>query len=226
MARGRAALQTVIMAWKAWYQEMVIGCLEQQVQSGPETGEYRPTSIWQMRKAELVELAVLELGWPRRQAEAETVGQLRLALREMRDEQKATTALASPQSALPKGLNRMLLAQLREEATTRQIELTKADGKSKTREELIRDVKRHVGEVQAETEWILPQGSRRGSPSPKRESTGIKTEESMEVDSYSGRAESGRGSADGLTSRTALAAMRARRQTAGRKSTAVPGTDS
>ena len=80
-------------------------------------------------------------------------------------------------------------------------------------------------EVQAETEWILPQGSRKGSPSPKSEATGIKTEESMEVDSYSGRAESGRGSADGLTSRTGLAAMKARRQAAGKKGTAVPGAD-
>ena len=219
------ALQLVIMAWKAWYQELVIECLEKQVQNATEAGEPRPSSIWQMRKGELVELAISELGWTRRQAEAETVGQLRLALREMKDEQKVTAALVGPQSALAKGLNRMLLAQLQEEATTRQIELTRADGKSKTREELIRDVKRHVGEVQAETEWILPQGSRRGSPSPKRESTGIKTEESMEVDSCGGRAESGRGSADGLTSRTGLAAMRARRLAAGKKGTAVPGAD-
>ena len=73
----------------------------------------------------------------------------------------------SPQSALPKGLNRMLLAQLQAEATTRQIELTRADGKSKPREELIRDVRRHVAETQAETEWILPRG---GAARVRRES--------------------------------------------------------
>ena len=225
MARGRVALQMVIMAWKAWYQEMVIGCLEQQVQSVPETGEYRPTSIWQMRKAELVEPAVMELGWPRRQAEAETVGQLRLALRERKAEQKAARVLTSPQSVLPKGLNRMKRVQLQEEATTRHIEVTRADGRRKTKEELIRDVRRHAAEVGVESEWILPPDPGRDSPGPRRESTGTSSEDSPETAPYTGRAESGTGSADGLTSRTALAAMRARRQPAGRNGTAVSGTD-
>ena len=95
----------------------------------------------------------------------------------------------------------------------------------KTKEELIRDVKRHAAEVQVETEWILPPDPRGDSPGPKRESTVTSSDDSLEIDSYTGRAESGTGSADGLTSRAVLAMMRARRQPAGRNGTAVSGTD-
>ena len=55
LSKGQMALQLVIMAWKAWYQERVIECLERRVQDATETGEPRPPSIRKMRKAELVQ---------------------------------------------------------------------------------------------------------------------------------------------------------------------------
>ena len=48
-----------------------------------QTGN-RPITLATMRKHQLVEAAVTELLWSRDSAERETVGQLRLALRELR----------------------------------------------------------------------------------------------------------------------------------------------
>eukprot|EP00959_Pyramimonas_sp_CCMP1952_P040828 853893-Pyramimonas_sp.AAC.1 len=60
------------MAWKAWYQQLLVDYLEREVQTLRQREE-GPRNIWQMRKAELVTLAMQELGWPRDRAEAETV---------------------------------------------------------------------------------------------------------------------------------------------------------
>ena len=82
-------------------------------------------SIWFMRKAELVEKVVNELGWNRADAEKEHAGQLRLYLREARTE-------LSPASAGPKGLHRMKKDELIVQCDARGIVF---DGK--TREVMI-----------------------------------------------------------------------------------------
>eukprot|EP00959_Pyramimonas_sp_CCMP1952_P188740 3947616-Pyramimonas_sp.AAC.1 len=74
----------------------------------------------------------------------------------------------------------MALAKLQEEAAIREIGLTRADGRNKTSEELIRDAGQHASDMQAETEWIPAPGPRPGGPDPQRESTGIVREASME----------------------------------------------
>ena len=95
-------------------------------------------SIWTARQLELVALAQRELGMSRQAAERETVGQLRLMLKEAR-------AMVDAVSALPKGLQRMRLAELQSEAAGRGLEIMRADGKTKCREELIRDIKDQAG---------------------------------------------------------------------------------
>ena len=59
------------------------------------------SSIWLMRKADLVRLAMEELGWSSTRATKTTVGHLRFALREHR------VALPGPGTSLPTGLSRM-----------------------------------------------------------------------------------------------------------------------
>ena len=66
-------------------------------------------SIWAMPKPALVDLVVKHLGWPRDKAADETVGQLRLHLKEFNQMVKAGKAL------LPKRLTRSTLAELRSE---------------------------------------------------------------------------------------------------------------
>ncbi|CAK0872907.1 unnamed protein product [Prorocentrum cordatum] len=197
-ARANVAIRLVFMAWKAWYQELLVDYLEREVQTLRQREE-GPRSIWQMREAELVTLTMQELGWRRDRAEAETVGQLRLALREKKSETKASEEEKDDlRTTLPKGLANMRLAELQEEAAVREIPLTRSSGTNKTREELIRDVRQFVSESWAQTDWIrIPvDGSRKSTPVQKRESTGLKTAESMEVDSSSGLAEPSIGSAD------------------------------
>ncbi|CAK0869248.1 unnamed protein product [Prorocentrum cordatum] len=197
-ARASVATRLVFMAWRAWYQELLVDYLEREVLTLRQR-EDTPRSIWEMRKAELVTLAMQRLGWQRARAEAETAGQLRLVLREKKDEiQASEVEKDDPRTTLPTGLTNMKLAQLQEEAAVRQIPLTRSNGADKRREELIRDVRLFVSEGQAEAEWTPTEaleGSSKMSRAQKRESTGVKTEESMEVDSGTGPAEPSSGSA-------------------------------
>ncbi|CAK0825609.1 unnamed protein product [Prorocentrum cordatum] len=146
-ARASAATRLVFMAWRAWYQELLVDYLEREVLTLRQR-EDTPRSIWEMRKAELVTLAMQRLGWQRARAEAETAGQLRLVLREKKDEiQASEVEKDDPRTTLPTGLTNMKLAQLQEEAAVRQIPLTRSNGADKRREELIRDVRLFVSEA-------------------------------------------------------------------------------
>ena len=82
-------------------------------------------SIWRMRKEELVELAIAELGLTRTQASAETVIVLRERLRRSR---KMQAVEADPLLSVPARLERMLAADLVKECTTRQISVAPLPG--------------------------------------------------------------------------------------------------
>ena len=68
-------------------------------------------SIWKMGKADLVCLAEIEAGLSRAEAEKGTVTQLRLMIREIR-EQRETQERAQKERRLPKGLPGMTHADL------------------------------------------------------------------------------------------------------------------
>ena len=123
------------------------------------------SSIWLMRKEELVRLAMEELGWTHGKAMKTTTGQLRLALREHR------AALRGPAGSLPTGLSRMKLDELQVEATQRSILLQTPEGRRKTREMLIRDIREHEDKANAKSSSLgaTPKASaRRRSASGKR----------------------------------------------------------
>ena len=82
-------------------------------------------SIWRMRKEELVEVAIAELGVTRTQANAETVIVLRERIRRSRKEQAAE---ADPLQAVPPGLERMRVEDLVKECTNRQISVAALPG--------------------------------------------------------------------------------------------------
>ena len=90
------------------------------------------------------------------------MGQLRLALCEHR------AALRGHGSTLPVGLSRMKLEELRVEATQRSIPLQAPEGRSKTREMLIRDIREHEEHVTAKT--ITSVATTRRSTSPRERS--------------------------------------------------------
>ena len=76
----------------------------------------RTNSIWNMKKAELVEVAMAELSMTLAQAEKETVTTLRENIKMRRDSQEMAL---DPMMNLPKGLERMRKEELEEEMKKR-----------------------------------------------------------------------------------------------------------
>ena len=78
-------LMTVMFrSWSLAVQILVRERLEARCEELKSQTGNRPTTSATMRKHQLVEAAVTELLWSMDRAERETVGQLRLALRELR----------------------------------------------------------------------------------------------------------------------------------------------
>ena len=142
--------EIVRRAWAAWQLAHVCavrGYLEAEViRLTKRLGRKESESIWDMRKPALVEQVIKRLGWSREQAESETVGQLRLHLKELNQTEKAEKAV------LPKGLARMKRDELQDECVARGIETHRADKKAFSREELIRDLKKWAARTMAEAE--------------------------------------------------------------------------
>jgi len=87
--------------------------------------------LWQKTKEELVQGAVRFLGWTREDAQAQTVGQLRLYLKELQNELTATRP-----EFLPKGMAKMSKAELQEEMQKRRLTHS-----GMTREQMMRDLR-------------------------------------------------------------------------------------
>jgi len=133
-------LRLAFLAWKSTSQELVIDYLEKENHKLSQEIGRRQTSIWAMRKDELVRKAREELGMSHADAESETVGQLRLLLKEHAE------IYQKPRLNLPKGLTRMTHAQLLEACDKQGIPTEDSGGRLglKTREMMIRDLKLHA----------------------------------------------------------------------------------
>ena len=107
------------MVFRSWMLLMARSSLEAQTTElarlNTALGK-KKESIWSMNKAELVETARKELGLTLKQANDETVTTLREKLRRVR---KATTVMIDPLATLPKGLEKLTLQELKEEAVVR-----------------------------------------------------------------------------------------------------------
>ena len=121
-ASPQRLIRKVFAAWLIAHVSAVRGYLEAEVQRLQSKLVKKTSSIWEMRKPALVEAAIKNLGWSRDKAESETVGQLRLYLKE------AKTAKEPIKNHLPTGLQRMKHEELQEEAMNRGLEITKGKG--------------------------------------------------------------------------------------------------
>ena len=114
-------------------------------------------SIWQMRKAELIELAIAELQVTRAAATKMTVEELRERLRL---ERKKAKDEEDPLQRLPKGLSKMTAAQLRAECTQRLISVAPLPDEkrlTKTRPQMMLEIRHDVDRRQtpdAEQDWM------------------------------------------------------------------------
>ena len=99
-----------------------------------------PVTLATMRKHKLAEAAVTQLLWSRGRAERETVGQLRLALREPRKQEEELQP--ERKRLLPHGWKSVRAEEIKELAMERNIPVCGPDGKTKVKEALIRDLLR------------------------------------------------------------------------------------
>ena len=114
-------------------------------------------SIWQMRKAELIEVAIAELQVTRSAATKMTVEELR---ERIRVERKKARDEEDPLTKLPKGLGKMSVAQLQAECTQRLISVAPLPDEKrlhKTRAQMLLDIRHDVDRRQtptAEQDWM------------------------------------------------------------------------
>ena len=90
-------------------------------------------SIWGINKAGLVALAINESSMGLQEAQAKTTGQLRLTIREHRDQIRESVD-NDPLAVKPIGLNGMRVAQLVEECERRSLGVYRPTGKHMCRE--------------------------------------------------------------------------------------------
>ena len=93
-----------------------------------------------MRNHQLIEATVTQLLWSRHKAERETVGQLRLALRELRQEEEELQP--ERKRLLPPGWKRIRAEEIKELAMERNIPIGGPTGKPQVKVALIRDLLR------------------------------------------------------------------------------------
>ena len=118
-------------------------------------------SIWVMRKAELIELGIAELGLTRIQATDKTVDEHRESLRVSR---KQTKEEEDPLLRVPVGMTKMTAADLVVECTKRAISvapLTGEKGTRKTRPQMMLDIRSDVDRrvaaaAKVEADWVMP----------------------------------------------------------------------
>jgi hypothetical protein len=143
--------QIIKVAMTAWRAVVMISRLNEVVpalEAAREKLGRRAASLHLMKKAELVALAVNEMGLTYAKAEKETVDSLRFLLRTARKTMEEA-AKAQSEWAIPAGLARMSLATLLDEATRRSLETMRLkNGKiaSKTRDQLIYEIRLHAAE--------------------------------------------------------------------------------
>ena len=126
----------MVTAWRLLVdQRSVEAYSEENARLVAQAGK-RAHSIWHKNKEELVELAVQELGMSRRNAKAETVTVLREKLRVNR---QVMAEEQDPMAKIPKGLEKMLHAQLMVECVNRGISVEPLPGHTRviTRAQMI-----------------------------------------------------------------------------------------
>ena len=135
-------LPLTFFVWKSWYQEMEIKARRQEVRRLRCELDRKYDSIHKMNKAALVGKAMSDLGWTRVDAERETCDQLRLYLKEHYQAERVQEE--NSEWGKPKGLHKMRVADLSDEAERRGISLPSGPNGHPTKQEFIRAILQHI----------------------------------------------------------------------------------
>lgn len=144
---SRKATRVFFMAWRLLVELHVLHLSTDDDDDTVADGLHRPVTtdnIWRMRKVQLMEVVKKELHWTADQAQEARVGQLRLYIREAREERSLVVDGRNNAWRRPIGLTRMKHADLVVEARSRGLDVDKCNKKMKTREEILRDIEAHI----------------------------------------------------------------------------------
>ena len=136
MVRDWAVLQITFLAWKAETLHIDLERVNEECQKLAASIGKRTESMWHMRKADLVQVAMKDLGWTFNEANAARVGLLRLEIKENRQQKNAAEEQVDPLAAIPKGLAKLRQAELVEHMVARNLTLPPKN----LREAMIRDI--------------------------------------------------------------------------------------
>ena len=159
----------MFVAWRDEINGRMRAGLQTEVTRLGEVAGRRGSSIWMMRKEDLIQCAYRELEMSRTQAERETVVTLRERLRQARARNDAKASATDPlmQTQVPSGLERMTHAVLILECEKRGISTAappaskgRAQRELKTRAAMIVDIKDHAD---AQKQWNMVQASAESS---------------------------------------------------------------
>ena len=134
------AMRVMFRSWSLAVQVLVRERLEARYEELKLEAGNRPIALASMRKHQLVQAAGTKLLWSRERAERETVGQLRLPLRELRQEEEELQL--ERKKLLPLGWKRLRAEEMKELAMERNIPICGPNGKPQVNEALIRDLLR------------------------------------------------------------------------------------
>ena len=113
-------LRCLFLAWERIVIKRDNLALTAEVENLKQRTAKSSDSIWQMKKADLMEVARKELGMSLKDANADTVDILREKIQRVR---ALKDSLDDPQAATPPGLGKMKLAELRDEILNRGLEV-------------------------------------------------------------------------------------------------------
>ena len=159
-------LRRVFAAWRMRTLMTLVQVLKSENQSLTERLGKQKSSIWSMRKEDLIEVARKELGMNRWDAEKETVITLREKIRRNRSQIQEES---DPLVTLPRGLERMTSAQLCSECQLRGLDISPLPGNRgsvKTRPQMILMIREGV-ELKNSSSGSQTQTNRAARPKPK-----------------------------------------------------------
>ena len=124
--QGPFAVRLLLSQWRTVVLQSRLARLENEVKELEAKDEERTSSMWTMRKEELIQKVHDDLGITRAHAESMTV----LTLREkLRAHKAAVVRMANPLCVVPKGLEKMTRDQLIQDCIAREItEMVLSDG--------------------------------------------------------------------------------------------------
>ena len=182
--QGHFATRLLLSQWRVVVLQERLRRTENEAEKLREAASRRASSIWNMKKDELIEKAMEDLGITRAQGESMTVVVLREKLRAKKAE---LNMQKDPLCVVPVGLEKMTRDQLAQECISRDLQLTVLnEGSEKvTRPKMIVAIREDVeNRKRAAAAKAVPTSSPKPSQAPRKSKRMSDQDEDSEWEQY------------------------------------------